>query len=144
MFLVSACLAGFNTRYDGKNSEDKRIVDLVSSGKAIPVCPEQLSGLPTPRPPLQFMKGDGKTVLEQGDPVVNENGTDYKMHLIRGAEEVLRIADIFKITKAIFKDGSPSCGVTYVWVSGEKQTGKGITTWLLEKNGIEVKAIDSI
>ncbi len=144
MFLVSACLAGFNTRYDGKNSEDKRIVDLVLSGKAIPVCPEQLGGLPTPRPPLQFMKGDGKAVLEQGDVVVYENGTDYTDHLIRGAEEVLRIADMFKIKKAIFKDGSPSCGVTYVWVSGEKQAGKGITTWLLEKNGVEVKTIDSI
>lgn len=144
MFLVSACLAGFNTRYDGKNSEDKRIVDLVSSGKAIPVCPEQLGGLPTPRPPLQFLKGDGKAVLEQGDVVVYENGTDYTDRLIRGAEEVLRIADMFKIKKAIFKDGSPSCGVTYVWVSGGKQAGKGITTWLLEKNGIEVKTIDSI
>jgi uncharacterized protein YbbK (DUF523 family) len=144
MFLVSACLAGFNTRYDGKNSEDERIVDLVSSGRAIPVCPEQLGGLPTPRPPLQFMKGDGRTVLEQGDVVVYGNGTDYTDHLIRGAEEVLRIADMFKIKKAIFKDGSPSCGVTYVWVSGRKQAGKGITTWLLWRNGIEVKTIDSI
>jgi len=144
MFLVSACLAGFNTRYDGKNNEDKRIVDLVSSGKAIPVCPEQLGGLPMPRPPMRFMKGDGKTVLEQGNQVVNENGTDCTVYLIKGAEEVLRIAGIFNIKKAIFKDGSPSCGVTYVWVSGEKKSGKGVTTWLLEKNGIEVKAIDSI
>ncbi|MEW6214423.1 MAG: DUF523 domain-containing protein [Nitrospirota bacterium] len=137
MFLVSACLAGFNTRYNGTNSEDRRIVELVSSGKAIPVCPEQLGGLPTPRPPVQFMEGD------QG-AVVDENGTDYTENLIRGAEEVLRIVDMFRIKKAIFKDGSPSCGVTYVWVSGEKRAGKGVTTGLLEKNGIEVKTIDSI
>lgn len=144
MLLVSACLAGFNTRYDGTNSEDKRIVELVSSGKAIPVCPEQLGGLPTPRPPLQFIKGDGKSVLEQGDVLLYSNGIDYSENLIRGAEEVLRIADLFRIKKAVFKDGSPSCGVTYVWVSGEKRAGKGVTTWLLEKNGIEVNTIDSI
>jgi uncharacterized protein YbbK (DUF523 family) len=144
MFLVSACLAGFNTRYDGTNSEDKKAVELVSSGRAIPVCPEQLGGLPTPRPPLQFTGGDGKIVLDKGAGAVDGDGIDYTENLIRGAEEVLRIADIFKIKKAIFKDGSPSCGVTYVWASGEKIAGKGITTWLLEKNGIEVKAVDSV
>lgn len=144
MFLVSACLAGFNTRYDGTNKEDKGVVELVLSGEAIPVCPEQLGGLSTPRPPVQFIGGDGRAVLERRIGVVDKNGIDYAENLIRGAEEVLRIADMFKIKKAIFKDGSPSCGVTYVWASGEKIAGKGITTWLLEKNGIEVKTVDSV
>lgn len=144
MFLVSACLAGFNTRYDGTNSKDRRIVKLVSSGKAIPVCPEQLGGLPTPRPPVQFMEGDGKAVLDREAVVVDDNGIDYTENLIRSAEEVLRIADMFRIRKAIFKDGSPSCGVTYVWVSGKKIAGKGVTTTLLERNGIKVETIDPI
>lgn len=144
MFLVSACLAGFNTRYNGTNSEDRRIVELVLSGKAIPVCPEQIGGLPTPRPPLQFIDGDGKAVLDKKAVVVDKNGTDYAENLIRGAEETLRIARMFKIKKAIFKDGSPSCGVTYVWVSGKKRLGKGITTALLRENAIEVNTVDSI
>ncbi|MDI6889367.1 MAG: DUF523 domain-containing protein [Thermodesulfovibrionales bacterium] len=144
MFLVSACLAGFNTRYNGTNSEDRRIVELVSSGKAIPVCPEQLGGLPTPRPPVQFTKGNGRIVLDQKSEVVDRDGIDYTESLVKGAEEVLRIAGMFRIKRAIFKDGSPSCGVTYVWVSGEKRAGKGVTTGLLEKNGIEVKTIDSL
>ncbi|MEW6001112.1 MAG: DUF523 domain-containing protein [Nitrospirota bacterium] len=135
MFLVSACLAGFNTRYNGSNSKDDRVVELVSKGRAVPVCPEQIGGLPTPRPKIQFTE-DGKTE--------GEDGIDYTKNLIRGAEEALRIARMLGIRRAILKEGSPSCGVTYVWVSGQKIAGKGVTSRLLEKNGIEVETIDSL
>ena len=50
MILVSACLAGLNTKYDDTANSDDKVIALVKAGKAIPVCPEQLGGLPTPRP----------------------------------------------------------------------------------------------
>jgi len=49
IMIVSACLAGFRCRYDYKFKSDKRVIKLVRQGKAIPICPEQLGGLPTPR-----------------------------------------------------------------------------------------------
>ncbi|MDA8387732.1 MAG: DUF523 domain-containing protein [Nitrospiraceae bacterium] len=64
MYLVSACLAGFNTRYDGTHCLEERVRRLVFSGQAVPVCPEQLGGLPTPRPPLEFTAGAGAEALD--------------------------------------------------------------------------------
>ena len=66
MMIVSACLAGFPCRYDGKTKPCQQVVELVKAGEAIPVCPEQLGGLPTPRPPCEIRVGR----------VVDKNGTD--------------------------------------------------------------------
>ena len=144
MYLVSACLAGFNTRYDGTNSLDERIRTLVASGRAVPVCPEQLAGLPTPRTPLEFETGNGRDLLDGKSKAVGGDGKDYTEALIKGAGEAVRIAGLYGIKEAILKDGSPSCGVTYVYCSGKRRQGRGVAAEALARQGIKVKTGDSL
>ncbi len=144
MILVSACLAGFNTRYDGTNCCHPEIIKLVAAGKAIPLCTEQLGGLPTPRPAIGFINGDGIALIkgEKGVSAIGLDGNDYSENLLNGANEVLRIAKMRHIKKAILKEGSPSCGVLKAWVNSQKTEGCGVTTAILKANGIEVESID--
>jgi len=138
--IVSACLVGLRTRYDGNTNEDPEIVDLLKRGEAIPLCPEQLGGLPTPREPVHFDGGDGKAVLEGKARVVGvETKEDRTENMLRGAQEVLRIARLLGVKKAILKEGSPSCGVSWVVINGEWERGMGVTAALLKKEGIEVE-----
>ncbi len=130
--LVSACLLGIRCRYDGKSKPNKEVIELKTRFDFIPVCPEQLGGLPTPRFKSEI-RSDGR--------VINEKGEDWTEHFIRGAEEVLNIARMLNIKKAILKERSPSCGVNEIYdgtFRGKRMRGKGITTRLLEEKGIEV------
>lgn len=144
MIIVSACLAGFNTRYDGTNCGHQEIMEMVASGNAIPLCPEQLGGLPTPRPAISFVDGDGNELIKEtiGVGAIGADGVDYSKNLINGAMETLRIAKMFNIKKAILKEGSPSCGVFKVWVNGRKTEGCGVTAAALKKNGIIVEIME--
>jgi uncharacterized protein YbbK (DUF523 family) len=144
MVLVSACLAGLNTRYNGTNSGHPEIIEMVVTGKAIPLCPEQLGGLPTPRPVISFVNGDGNELIKgtTGVMAIGIDGNDYSQNLLRGTNEVLRIVKMFNMKKAIFKEGSPSCGVFKVWVNSEKVEGCGVTTAILKKNGIIIEAME--
>lgn len=147
MYLISACLAGFCTRYDGELLEHdslERAVALVRCGLAIPVCPEQLGGLPTPRKAVFFDIADGEAVLDGKAKTLSEDGEDFTDCLIRGAEETLRIARLYGADTAILKDGSPSCGVSRVNIGGLKTAGVGVTAALLRRHGISVARIDSI
>lgn len=144
MYLVSACLAGFGTRFDGGIVLDERVRKLVSEGKAIPVCPEQLAGLPTPRRPMEFTGGDGSDLLDGKSRAVDSDGADMTEALLKGGDEVLKIARLYGASEAVFKDGSPSCGTTYVHVNGSRREGKGVCAELLERNGIKVRTVDSI
>lgn len=49
-----------NTRYDGKGNEEPIFLEMVKAGNAVPFCPEQAGGLPTPRDPSEIIGGDGK------------------------------------------------------------------------------------
>lgn len=144
MYIVSACLAGLNTRYDGKDALDERVRELVAGGRALPVCPEQLAGLGTPRAPVEFSSGSGGGLLEMKARAVGSDGVDYTEAFIRGAREVLRLARLYGIEQAVMKDGSPSCGVTYVYSGGSRCDGRGVCAELLAKNGIKVMTVDSL
>jgi uncharacterized protein YbbK (DUF523 family) len=136
MYLVSSCLAGINCRYDGKNSENKFIIELVSQGKALPVCPEQLGGLETPRACCEIT-----TDLRNNKKVVNQEGQDFTKQFSEGAEKTLAIAKVIGAKKAILKSKSPSCGCEEIYdgkFSRQLVKGKGLTAELLIKNGIEV------
>ena len=129
--LVSACLAGFPCRYDGKTKPVKEIVELVESGKAIPFCPEVEGGLPTPRIPSEQLK----------DKVINEEGIDVTENYNLGAKKALEVCQNNNISKAILKAKSPSCGVGKVYdgtFSGTLIEGDGVTTTLLKDNNIKV------
>lgn len=144
MYIVSACLAGINSRYDGTNLKDEDIIRLIASGEAIPLCPEQLGGLPTPRVKIDFRNGDGKAIVSglAGVYAVGVDGIDYSENLMMGAIEVLKIAKLIKPDGAILKDGSPSCGVRHVWIDNKKVEGCGVTTALLRNNGINVLSLE--
>lgn len=131
--IVSACLAGIKCRWDGEARPCKKVIDLVKQGKAIPVCPEQLGGLTTPRPPAE----------QKGKKVVTKAGKDVTKEFKRGAREVLKIAKLAGCQLAILKSKSPSCGSGKVYdgtFTGTLVDGDGVLAALLKKNGIVVKS----
>lgn len=134
MKIVSACLAGVRCRYDGKDSLNPEVVELVKAGEAVPVCPEQLGGLPTPRPCCEIV----------GDRVVTAGGMDVTQNFLRGAEEACRIGELCGASEAVLKSGSPSCGCGEVYdgtFSGRKIPGDGLFAAMLRERGIKVKAV---
>jgi len=129
--LVSACLLGIKCRYDGKSNENKKVLKLAKKKILIPVCPEILGGLPTPREPAEKRK----------NRVITKSGKDVTKFFKKGAKEVLKIAKILKIKKAILKQRSPSCGSGQIYDGtflGRVIKGDGITTELLKKHKIKV------
>lgn len=140
MYLISSCLCGVNCKYSGGNNLNEKCLDLFKEGKAILVCPEQLGGLSTPRTPAEI-KGTARGVINREDKVFTKESIDVTEAFLKGAYETLNIAKLGKVKKAILKEGSPSCGVNYVYdgsFKGIKINGKGVTTAILEENGIEV------
>ena len=141
MILVSACLAGMHCRYDAKAKTDPEIVKLVVQGKAIPLCPECMAGLGVPRVQTE-LTDDGSMVLSAKAQAITKNGEDVTAAFIRGAQVALRICKERDIHKAILKDGSPSCGSTWIYdgsFGGVRREGAGIVTRLLQEAGISVE-----
>jgi uncharacterized protein YbbK (DUF523 family) len=129
MKLCSACLLGVTCRYDGKSNLDKKLIRLSKKEILIPICPEQLGGLPTPREPSE----------QRGKRVITKSGKDVTKNFVNGAEQVLKLAKSFGVKEAILKQRSPSCGSgQLVTFTGAIIKGDGITTALLKKNGIKV------
>lgn len=129
--LVSACLLGVNCKYSGKNNRNENVLRLAEKHTLIPVCPEQLGGLPTPRYPSEIC----------GGRVVNNIGEDVTAYYEKGAKEALNIAKLFGCDRAVLKARSPECGSKEIYDGTFTKTvipGKGITAALLEENGIEV------
>ena len=139
MILVSACLLGINCKYNGKNNLNSNILKL--DGNLVPVCPEQLGGLSTPRPPCEIIEGDGHDVLQGNAKVVTENGVDVSSYFIAGAKMTAKIAEITKAETAILKANSPSCGSNSIYdgtFSCKQCPGDGVTAALLKQMGIKV------
>lgn len=141
MIFVSACLAGINCKYSGGNNYDEKVFNMVKERKAIPICPEQLGGLPTPRIPAEIKVIDGVR------HVITSEGTDVTENFERGAIEVLDLAKKLDIKKAVLKSKSPSCGKGKIYdgtFQGKVIPGNGILADLLEKNGIEIINSDDL
>ena len=142
MILVSACLCGVNCKYDGNNNLNEKILELLRCGKAIPVCPEQLGGQATPRPPHEIINGDGAGVLDGICTVDGPKGNDdVTAEFLKGAYETLKIAKEMDIDIAILKARSPSCGKGKIYdgtFTGSKKNGNGVTAELLIRNNIKV------
>lgn len=140
MYLISACLCGVNCKYNGGNNLNEKCLELFESGEGILICPEQLGGLSTPRIPAEI-EGKASGVLNRIHKVINNKYEDVSESFIKGAKEVLKIAKDNKINKAILKEGSPSCGVNFIYdgsFNSNKIKGCGVTTYLLKENGISV------
>ena len=134
MILVSACLVGINCKYSGGNNYNQKIFDLVKEGKAIPICPEQLGGLNTPRKPVELKVINGKRYA------IDNEDNDLTENFERGALEVLKLAKNLNINKAILQPRSPSCGVNKIYsgnFDNKLVDGNGILAELLKQNGID-------
>ena len=129
--LVSACLLGARCRYDGASKMHPDIELLMEQHTLIPVCPEQLGGLSTPRPPAE----------RQGTRVLTAAGMDVTSQYERGAEETLRLYRLFACEAAVLKEKSPSCGHGEIYDGthmGTLTNGDGVTAEYLLAQGIPV------
>ncbi|HZK54956.1 MAG TPA: DUF523 domain-containing protein [Desulfosporosinus sp.] len=139
MIIVSACLLGLNAKYDGQSNAHALIQKYSSAGKFIPVCPEQLGGLPTPRFPVELMGGNGQDVLLGRFGAQGQSGEVVTSQFIKGATEVLKIVRMGKVTAAILKERSPSCGVNHIYdgsFTHRVMAGQGVTAALLKEANI--------
>lgn len=141
MIIVSACLLGLNTKYDGTTNAHALIQKYSSSGKFIPVCPEQLGGLPTPRVPVEIIAGSGQDVLAGLCTIQGEQGEVVTREFILGAIEVVKIVEMVRISAAILKERSPSCGVNHIYdgsFTHRIKSGQGVTAAMLKEHNIPV------
>lgn len=130
---ISACLLGINTKYSGSNNLCASLFHLVNAGYFVPIlfCPEQLGGLCTPRDKSEIC----------GKNVFMKNGTDVTEQFYKGAQEALKILQLYPHVKSVLlKSNSPSCGIGTIYdgtFSNRKISGNGITTSLLIKNNYD-------
>jgi len=142
-YLVSACLAGIDCTHKGGNKFDRRIAKIAASGLALVVCPEVLGGSAVPREACEISGGSGSDVLDGKARVRTVSGKDVTRNLLRGARMAARLARRSNIKKAILKSKSPSCGSGRIYdgtFSGSLRRGDGVTTALLRRGGIKVRA----
>lgn len=138
--LVSACLMGINCRYDGNNGKNEAVLGLMEKYNLIPICPEQLGGLKTPREPAEILKSDSGDGWQE-ITVFDRTGQEVSEAFKKGANETLKIGRLFECRQAVLKERSPSCGSGEIYdgtFSGNKVNGNGVTTILLKENGISV------
>ncbi|HIQ00866.1 MAG TPA: DUF523 domain-containing protein [Anaerolineales bacterium] len=140
-WLVSACLLGMPTAYDGQGRPVEELVRLAARGCVVPVCPEVAGGLPIPRPPAEIVGGSGEEVLEGRARVLTTDGEDVTAAYLRGAEATLEAALRFGAKVAVLKAHSPSCGSCQIYDgthSGRLIPGQGVAAALLRRAGVEV------
>ena len=129
--LISACLLGLSCRYDGDSKPHPLAEELARRHQLVPVCPEQLGGLPTPRPPAE----------RRGDRVVTRAGGDVTAQYRRGAEEALALCRLLDCQAAVLKERSPSCGSGEIYdgtFTGTRISGDGVTAETLRAQGIQI------
>lgn len=134
---VSACLLGKNCKYNGGNNYSKKVSDYIKGHEAVPVCPEVLGGLSTPREPAEIVNGR----------VSHKDGTSVDKEFRQGAETALRIVKEQQIDLVILQARSPSCGVNTIYdgsFSGKIIPGQGVFAELLKKNGIKVIDVEDL
>jgi uncharacterized protein YbbK (DUF523 family) len=145
--LVSSCLLGYNCRYDGFNNEIPILNELVNLNyfSSIPVCPEHLGGLKTPRNPCEIIYKDNNDIF--GWKISDIEKNDFSDNFEKGSIETVKLAKIHNVNFCIMKEKSPSCGVDFIYdgtFSKNKTSGMGISSFNLNKNGFKVISSDKI
>lgn len=129
--LVSACLLGVDCKYSGGNNYNEKVLEYIKDYEVIPVCPEIMGGLSTPREPSERIE----------DKIITKGGNDVTKEYTKGALETLKLAKLFNVKKSLLKAKSPSCGKGKIYdgtFTGTIIEGNGVTSDLLESNGISV------
>ncbi|WP_320055581.1 2-thiouracil desulfurase family protein [Desulfuromonas thiophila] len=144
--LVSACLLGLTTRYDGASKGSLSVQALLQQLALIPVpiCPEQLGGLATPRLPCCFTAGDGEALLRGEARLCDSGGIDRSAAFVHGAHQALEIARLTGCRCALLKERSPSCGSHQVYLGQECSAGRGVTAALLAQQGVALFSEDEL
>lgn len=127
--LISACLVGDKTKYDGKSNYNPLIKELLEYFELVPFCPEVEGGLSIPREASEIVD----------DKVLTKSGRDVTFQYNEGAEKAYNICLYLGIKYAILKDNSPSCGATHIYdgsFKGRLKVGEGITSRLLKMKGV--------
>ena len=126
-YIVSACLVGMNTKYNGGNNKNERIIEFLKDKEYITICPEVSGGLSTPRAPSEII--DNKVINKEGIDVTNEFNLGTN-------KEIERVKE-FGATIAILKSKSPSCGLNYIYDGS-------FTSSLIEGDGVFVKELKKL
>lgn len=129
--MVSACLLGENCKYNGGNNRNPELLHLLSGHEVIPVCPEVLGGLSTPRVPAEIVNG----------VVINREGVSADEAFRQGAKKALEIARQEKPDLIILQSRSPSCGVKEIYdgtFSGKLIPGYGVFAEMALQAGFRV------
>jgi len=135
--LVSACLLGTCCNHEGRHSRRANVEALGSSYRLVPICPEVVGGLPTPRPAAEIVD----------DRVVNLMGEDVTAEYERGARSAVELAAALGASRAVLKARSPSCGAHAVYDGTFTRTlrdGEGITAAALRAAGVEVVSEEDV
>lgn len=141
--LISACLAGYRVRYDGRRVplENALLTRWKEENRLVKVCPEVAGGMKIPRPPAQIVEGSGLYVLKGKARVMDMEGCDVTGFFIQGAEYALSMAQKFNVRLAVLKEKSPSCGVHHIYdgtFTATLMPGEGVTAALLRENNVRV------
>jgi uncharacterized protein YbbK (DUF523 family) len=148
--LIGACLVGQPVRYDGKDAKvDSEIVSRwLAEGRLVAVCPELAGGMGVPRPPGEIVGIDGAAVLDGAGRVMESSGRDVTDPYVSGARSTLELARAHDIQVAVLKDGSPTCGTSYIYDGTFRHVRKygamGVAAALLRRHGIAVFSQDQI
>ena len=135
--MVSACLLGENCKYSGGNNLSEKVLDYIKGHEVIPICPEVLGGLSTPRLPAEIVNG----------VVTASDGHSVDAEFRAGAERGLKKAKEEAVELVILQSRSPSCGVNQIYdgtFSGTKIEGEGVFAKLLRENGFRVTDVEDI
>lgn len=145
--VLSACFL-VSSKYNGKDNYLQDIADFIYTNQdricIIPVCPEQLGGLSTPREPAAIQSGTGYDVITNKSSILtNQTEKNVTPQFISGAEETLKLMYLIKPDLIVFKENSPSCGVNTIYnVDTDnklvKKSGSGVTAQLLKQNGFTI------
>ena len=134
--LISACLLGVECRYDGQHCKREFLIEKQNDFEFIPVCPEELGGLPTPRPPAE---------IQSNGRVETQDGVDVSAQYSEGAEKAFEFVKNHDVKLAYLKSRSPMCGCGEIYdgsFSGKKKDGDGILARLLKSKGIKIIPVD--
>lgn len=143
MILISGCLIGLNCTYSGGNKLHPKFIERMKNEDFLPICPEQMGGLPTPRAPAETINGTGEDVLDGKAKVLTKSGDDVTQAFVRGANEALYLANLLEAELIILKQNSPSCGCGHIYdgtFTGTIREGNGVTTAILLRNKFRVLA----
>ena len=137
IIVVSACLAGENCKYNGGNNRNKKVEALFNGNRIIPICPEVMGGLSTPRVPSEIVHGI----------VMNKDGVNVDREYRCGAEMALKIAEREQPDLVILQSRSPSCGVKQRYdgtFTGTLIDEPGVTAELLMRHGFRVVDVEDL